>query len=261
MQAAPVGFVPGWDGAGHVVRAAADGSGPELGSRVLFLGLSGGWARLRAVPTSFVARAPEAARAERLAAVPVPVTSALRAVRRLGSLLGRRLLVVGANSAVGSAAVQIGVRSGADVIAVARNTGTHAWLRWLGASQTHTDVRDVPTRVHGTIDVVGGPQLVAAHRALESGGTVVALGHSAAQEERFPYGACLADGNVHDTVITSFFVGSEPGLDSEMAWCAGEVHAGRIATGPLDVRSWTGLQRWVADGAPRPHGRVVFRVD
>lgn len=225
--------------------------------------VSGGWARLRAVPTSFVARAPEAARAERLAAVPVPVpvTSALRAVRRLGSLLGRRLLVVGANSAVGSAAVQIGVRSGADVIAVARNTGTHAWLRWLGASQTRTDVRDVPTRVHGTIDVVGGPQLVAAHRALESGGTVVALGHSAAQEERFPYGACLADGNVHDTVITSFFVGSEPGLDSEMAWCAGEVHAGRIATGPLDVRSWTGLQRWVADGAPRPHGRVVFRVD
>lgn len=260
VRSAPPGSVPGWDGAGRVVRPAADGSGPRLGARVLFLGGSGGWAQLRALPVSTVATAPEEVPAPQLAALPVPVTSALRAVRRLGSLIGRRLLVVGANSAVGSAAVQIGARAGADVVGVARNRDTHAELLRLGAAEVHTEVHEVTEKVHGAIDVVGGPHLVAAYEALAAGGTVVALGHSAGEEEHFPLGAFTADHGAHDRMITSFFLGSEPGLEAEMAWLAREVHAGRLETGLQDVHPWTDLPGWVADGAPRSHGRIVFEV-
>src|SRR5215212_6378997 len=49
------GFRPGWDLAGTVERAAADGSGPQEGSRVVGFLPSGAWAELAAVPTNALA--------------------------------------------------------------------------------------------------------------------------------------------------------------------------------------------------------------
>jgi hypothetical protein len=35
----------------------------------------------------------------------------------------------------------------------------------------------------------------------------------------------------------------------------------QLQIGDVDTRAWTELANWIEQGAPRPSGRVVFRVD
>jgi len=59
MEAAD-GWCPGWDLAGVVVQAAADGAGPRAGARVVGFLRSGAWAECVAVPTNALAEVPDA---------------------------------------------------------------------------------------------------------------------------------------------------------------------------------------------------------
>ncbi len=258
LSTAPRGSIPGWDGSGVVLCPAADGAGPRQGDRVVFLSLSaGGWAQQRAVPHAMTATAADLPHA-RLATLPVPATSALRALRRLGSVLGRRILIVGATSSVGRFAVQLAARSGARVVAVARNVQQHAALRALGAEETHATLSSVKSRVHGAIDVVGGQHLVDAYALLEPESTVIALGHAAGSGEHFPYGAFVADPMTSGRSISSFFLGAESDLAPDMAYLAQDRS---LDVGDLDRRPWTDLASWIEQGATRSSGRIVFEVD
>ncbi|MFK4762089.1 zinc-binding dehydrogenase [Microbacterium sp. ZW T5_45] len=258
LAGAVSGSIPGWDGSGVVLNPAADGHGPRAGERVMFIGLEAqGWAQRRAVPHALTAVAADDMSSERLATLPVAATSALRATRRLGSVLGRRVLIVGAGGAVGRFAVQFAARSGAHVVAIARNATQHGELRRLGAAETHTALGSVTARVHGAIDLVGGEHLVRAYALLESGATAIALGHSAESDEHFPYGAFVADTMTSNRSITSFFLGSEPDLAADMSLIATDP---TLDVGALDIRPWTALPAWFDEGAQRSTGRVVFRV-
>lgn len=259
LQGSPPGSIPGWDGSGVVLEPAANGGGPGIGDTVLFLGLaSRGWAQRRAVPLATTAVAARDVSFEHLSTLPVPATSALRAVRRLGSVLGRRILIVGATSAVGRIAVQLAARSGARVVAVARDESRHSELRRLGADETHADLSSVTQRVHGAVDMLGGEHLVQAYSLLEPGATVIALGHAAGDGEHFPFGAFIADPVTSDRSVTSFFLGSEPDLAAEMSILAADRG---LDVGAMDVRPWSELAAWSHSGAPRMSGRVVFRVE
>jgi hypothetical protein len=132
---APAGWRPGWDLAGVVERAAADGSGPRVDARVVGLLPEGAWAERVAVPAHALAELPDKVTFSQAATFPVAGLTALHALARGGPLLGRRVLVTGATGGVGDFAVQLARLAGAHVTASARRADQTAALRQLGAHE------------------------------------------------------------------------------------------------------------------------------
>jgi NADPH:quinone reductase-like Zn-dependent oxidoreductase len=97
LQVAEPGWRPGWDFAGVVESAAADGSGPKPGTRVVGLLPSGAWAERINCRSHAIAALPDAVSDAEAATLPVAGLTALHALRQGGLLLGRKVLIDGAS--------------------------------------------------------------------------------------------------------------------------------------------------------------------
>jgi NADPH2:quinone reductase len=185
------GWVPGQDIAGVVERAAADGSGPAAGMRVAALADWHGWAQYAAVPTHRIAPLPEAVGFTAAAALPMAGTTALNAIRRGGSLLGRRVLVTGASGGVGTFAVQLAELSGARVTAVARPSEAER-LRERGAADVVADIADATGLFDLILESAGGASLAGAIEHVAPDGLIVLIGNSSQEPTPLDFAAFMA---------------------------------------------------------------------
>ena len=184
LQVAEPGWRPGWDFAGTVETAAADGSGPEPGTRVVGILPSGAWAERVNCRSHAVAILPEAVSDAQAATLPVAGLTALHALRQGGLLLGRKVLVDGASGGVGHLACQLAAAAGAFVWGhVRRDEHRRAVAEWCGENVV-VGRELAAARPHGPfwliLDSVGGSALGAALGMLQPSGACVVFGVSAA---------------------------------------------------------------------------------
>jgi NADPH2:quinone reductase len=197
MGAEP-GWRPGWDVAGTVERAAANGTGPAVGARVVGFLVDGGWAEQVAVPTDALAELPAEVSFAQAATLPVAGLTALHAVERGGPLLDRAVLVTGASGGVGHFATQLAALGGARVVGLVRQAGHADLVRAAGAATVVVAEDAAPAAAHGpyhlVVDSVGGRTLSTALDLLAPGGTCVNLGVSAGREVTFDASAFFGRG-------------------------------------------------------------------
>lgn len=203
---AQAGWRPGWDLSGVVEQAAADGSGPSVGTRVFGLVNSGAWAERVAVPTAQLAEIPDGVSFAQAAALPIAGITAFYGLAR-GCLLlnrkvlitggpeiaghvyrlekesllrNRKVLVTGASGGVGHFACQLAREEGATVVALVRRAERVASVRAIGAHKVVVGEDVAAAGSFGPYDLIldtlGGESLRTAATLLAASGICVSVG-------------------------------------------------------------------------------------
>lgn len=218
------GVLPGKDIAGLVVQAAADGTGPGIGTRVVGHPAQGGWAEYAAVPTHSLAVLPDGIDSVRAAALPLAGITALRLLRTAGSPAGRRVLLTGASGGVGHYVTELAVGAGAELTAVTATPARGERLAELGATVVH----DVAA-ARGPFDIVlestGGPDLPVALSKVRPGGLLVWFGQASRTPATLDFFQLL--GGPERVTIQHFHYAGAP-YDSDLKALVSLVESGRL---------------------------------
>jgi acryloyl-coenzyme A reductase len=173
----------------------------ERAAAVLGILVDGGYARHLSIPESALFSVPKGLSAAEAAVMHCTFGTAYRDLRTLGRLSsGERVLITGANGGVGSAAVQIAARLGAEVVAVIRDERHRAFVEGLGAHRVVVDPgggfhkSSAVGRVDLGLDTVGEPTFNAALRSLRVGGRLVVVGNVVPEKVSLNLGYVITQG-------------------------------------------------------------------
>jgi NADPH:quinone reductase len=233
LQQAEPGWRPGWDFAGIVETAAADGSGLPVGTRVVGLLPSGAWAERVNCRSHAVAALPDAVSDAQASTLPVAGLTALHSLRQGGLLLGRKVLVDGATGGVGHLACQLALAAGALVWGhVRREEQRGQVVGWTGG-RVVVGADLSAAKGHGPywliLDSLGGSALVAALGMVAPNGTCVTFGVSEAGTANIESRSFFGTGGARLYGLTLFHeLMSVERAGIGLTLLAGEIAAGRL---------------------------------
>ena len=256
----PPGWRPGKDVAGTVVRAAADGTGPAAGTRVVAHPSAYGWAERVAVPTASIAVLPPGVAATTAAALPLAGLTALRLLRAAGAVAGRRLLITGASGGVGHYVTELASAAGAEVTAVSASVERGARLLELGAARLVTSVHDATGPYDVVLESVGGDSLPAALARLVPGGRLIWFGQAARTPVTLDFFSFFA-GPVEAAIRHFDYTVSDVSDGADLATLVRLVAEDRLHPELGTVRDWAETANVIADlRGRRIRGNAVLTV-
>ena len=182
--------IQGADACGRIVAVGADVDPVRIGERVLVMPnlpgsnrydiryfgseVDGAFADYACVPSANACAINSALSDAELASFPCAYATAENILTRIGLRSGERVLITGASGGVGSAAVQLAKRRGAEVVAMAGSAKAEA-VHDLGADHVIPREADLkalfePEHFDAAVDIVGGTQFGAILNVLKRGG-------------------------------------------------------------------------------------------
>jgi NADPH2:quinone reductase len=145
-------------------------------------------------------------------------------VRRLGSVVGRRVLITGASGGVGRFAVQLAARAGAHVVAAVGSSERGEGLAELGATEVVVGLSDVAEPVRAALDNVGGQVLAEVLALLAPGGCVLSVGMASLQPTTIDFEQMRM--RAGSSRIEAFTVGS--GFGADLPYLVSLLEAGQL---------------------------------
>jgi NADPH2:quinone reductase len=244
-------FSPGGEIAGVVKSIGAGVGSVKPGDHVVALAPYGGYAEEVAVAEHTLLPMPEGLDFERAAsALTTYGTTQYALVDRAQMKPGETLLVLGAAGGVGLAAVELGKRLGARVIAAARGADKLETCKASGADDVidygREDLKERVKALTGgngadvVYDPVGGPYTEAALRATAWNGRLLVIGFAAGEIPKIPLNLTLLKGCAILGVFWGSFLVREPARARAMHF---------------------ELLTWIRDGKLKPHVHKRYALE